>query len=176
MDGAVGLTQCPLPPGETFVYDLRIASNQAGTFWYHSHNSLQRSDGVFGGLIVHSPVPLSRGRAPPKDYDEDLLLTVHDWYHRRAPEVMAWYMNHRSWGNDPAPDSILINGRGRFPCDHAVPARPVVCQDEGYPIPYLPLEKGRKYRLRIIHSGFVFRRIPHGLTDQQIAHWCLPGV
>lgn len=36
MDGAVGVTQCPVPPGSSFTYDIKF--DQPGTYWYHAHN------------------------------------------------------------------------------------------------------------------------------------------
>ncbi|KAG6840214.1 hypothetical protein C0991_008157 [Blastosporella zonata] len=36
MDGPVGVSQCPIVPGNSFMYQF-TAANQAGTFWYHSH-------------------------------------------------------------------------------------------------------------------------------------------
>ena len=35
-DGPVGVTQCPIAPGNSFDYQF-TAVNQAGTYWYHSH-------------------------------------------------------------------------------------------------------------------------------------------
>ncbi|THV06497.1 hypothetical protein K435DRAFT_711282 [Dendrothele bispora CBS 962.96] len=58
-DGAIGVTQCPIPPGGNHTYRFRISSDQAGTFWYHSHFPTQRADGLFGALIIHPMV--SRG-------------------------------------------------------------------------------------------------------------------
>jgi FtsP/CotA-like multicopper oxidase with cupredoxin domain len=34
MDGAVGFTQCPIPPNRNFTYRFNIDSDQTGTFWY----------------------------------------------------------------------------------------------------------------------------------------------
>jgi len=36
MDGVSGLTQAPVPPGESFDYDFVVPDS--GTFWYHAHN------------------------------------------------------------------------------------------------------------------------------------------
>lgn len=33
MDGAVGLTQCPIRPSKSFTYKFKIDDDQAGTFW-----------------------------------------------------------------------------------------------------------------------------------------------
>ncbi len=35
MDGTVGVTQCPIAPGNSFEYTF--SADRAGTFWYHSH-------------------------------------------------------------------------------------------------------------------------------------------
>jgi hypothetical protein len=36
-DGAVGVNQCPISPGHSFLYKFSVP-NQAGTYWYHSHD------------------------------------------------------------------------------------------------------------------------------------------
>jgi len=35
-DGASAISQCPIVPQESFVYQFSVP-DQAGTFWYHSH-------------------------------------------------------------------------------------------------------------------------------------------
>ena len=71
MDGAAGVTQEAVPPGEIFDYEVRLPD--AGTFWYHSHNRSweQVARGLYGPLIVDDP------DAPPTD--ADLLLILDDW-------------------------------------------------------------------------------------------------
>ena len=71
MDGASGLTQDAVQPGEAFNYEF-IAPD-AGTFWYHPHhNSIEQvSRGLSGALIVEEP------DAP--DADADLVLVLDDW-------------------------------------------------------------------------------------------------
>ncbi|KAJ3459208.1 hypothetical protein MRS44_015281 [Fusarium solani] len=150
MDGAVGITQCPIPPGQYYVYNFTIGDDEHGTFWWHSHSDVQRADGLWGGLIVHSPQEAS---PPPEDY----LVMVSDWFHRNQTEVLAWYADASSRGNEPVPDSLLVNGRGRFNCSMAVPARPVVCSQiavhELAPLFYPSSEKAT--RLRFINTGSV---------------------
>lgn len=41
MDGTVGITQAPIPPGSEFKYQFQIAHDQAGTFWYDELNDSQ---------------------------------------------------------------------------------------------------------------------------------------
>lgn len=71
MDGVSGLTQDAVSPGDSFVYDL--AAEDAGTFWYHSHNrsAEQVARGLYGPLIVDEPTP--------PDVDRDVTLMLDDW-------------------------------------------------------------------------------------------------
>ncbi|KAI6041857.1 Cupredoxin [Pisolithus marmoratus] len=55
MDGTAFVTQCPIAPGNSFLYNFAVP-NQAGTFWYHSHFHLQYCEGLRGPLIVYDPL------------------------------------------------------------------------------------------------------------------------
>jgi FtsP/CotA-like multicopper oxidase with cupredoxin domain len=155
MDGAVGYTQEPIKPGDSFRYRFQISEDQAGTFWYHSHEELQRADGLYGALIVHQPKPDDSSQLEPK-YDEERVLVVNDWYHRPAKELLAWYMSAGSYGMEPAADSILVNGIGAYNCSNAVPALPVSChQLRGNKIPKMTFDGSRVYRLRVINAGML---------------------
>ena len=48
-DGVPYLTTARIGPGETHLYKFRISQN--GTYWYHSHSSLQEQAGMYGALI-----------------------------------------------------------------------------------------------------------------------------
>ncbi|RSL74535.1 hypothetical protein CEP53_000121 [Fusarium sp. AF-6] len=150
MDGAAGITQCPIPPGHDYVYNFTIGDDEYGTFWWHSHFEVQQADGLWGGLVVHS----SQEASPPQ---EDYLVMVSDWFHRNQTEVLAWYADASSRGNEPVPDSLLLNGIGRFNCSMAVPARPVVCSqktsDELTTLLSPPRDKAT--RLRFVNAGSV---------------------
>ena len=50
MDGVGYITQCPIEAGTSFRYIFKAMPS--GTFWYHSHSGAQRTDGLFGALIV----------------------------------------------------------------------------------------------------------------------------
>jgi FtsP/CotA-like multicopper oxidase with cupredoxin domain len=71
MDGVPWLSQPPIAPGETFVYDFELSD--AGTFWYHPHigSSEQLGRGLKGVLIVDEP--------DPPAVDRDLLWVLDDW-------------------------------------------------------------------------------------------------
>ncbi|KAJ5146391.1 Multicopper oxidase type 2 [Penicillium bovifimosum] len=103
MDGAVGVTQCPLAPGSHMQYHFDV--EQAGTYWYHSHNMGQYPDGFRGALIVHDP-------NAPFQYDEELTITLSDWYHQEMPGLLNTFQSKVTPNGprgEPLPDSALIN-------------------------------------------------------------------
>ncbi|MCJ1284050.1 hypothetical protein MMC26_003381 [Xylographa opegraphella] len=104
MDGPVGVTQCAIPPGESYTYEFTI--NQPGTYWYHSHVGGQYPDGLRGPLIVHDPQSPYAGK-----YDEEIILTLSDWYHEQFPTLVSTYLSAtlNPSGNESVPYSNLIN-------------------------------------------------------------------
>lgn len=79
--------------------------NQTGTYWYHAHAHGQYPDGLRGPLIVHDP------NSPYKnDYDEEIVLTLSDWYHKSMIDLLASFVNVADpTGAEPVPDSALMN-------------------------------------------------------------------
>ncbi|KAJ7438384.1 multi-copper oxidase [Mycena galericulata] len=53
-DGAPGISQCPIPPGQTLLYNFTFGG-WSGTTWWHGHTGMQHTDGLFGPLVVHAP-------------------------------------------------------------------------------------------------------------------------
>jgi FtsP/CotA-like multicopper oxidase with cupredoxin domain len=154
MDGAVGVTQCPIPAGGEFTYDFNVADDEHGTFWWHSHHKVQRGDGLFGGLVIYKPE--DNTSIKPEYQVEEILLLVGDWFHQKQEEVLAWYGHWASMGNEPVPDSLQVNGHGRFICSMAVPARPVDCLDTAVSA-MKPVfrHKARQTRLRVVNVGTI---------------------
>ncbi|KAM0490723.1 hypothetical protein ACHAP8_011268 [Fusarium lateritium] len=150
MDGAVGFTQSPIPPGENFTYNFTIGDDEYGTFWWHSHSDVQRADGLWGGLVVHSPDEINQ---PLEDY----LIMISDWFHRNQTEVLSWFADASSRGNEPVPDSLLVNGQGRFECSMAVPARPIVCSQVGIDElkPLFRQKNDKRVRIRVVNTGSI---------------------
>ncbi|KAF2715781.1 multicopper oxidase [Pleomassaria siparia CBS 279.74] len=103
MDGPVGVTQCTVPPGNSFTYNFTV--DQPGTYWYHSHNKGQYPDGLRGPFIVNDP------ESPHKNlYDEEIVLTFSDWYHDFMNELLAGFISiSNPSGAEPVPDSSLVN-------------------------------------------------------------------
>ncbi|KAJ5131343.1 CAZyme family AA1 [Penicillium bovifimosum] len=162
MDGAAGVSQCPIASGSQFVYNLTIPSDQSGTSWYHDHSGVARVDGLYGGLVIHAPASRSTVRgliSRARDeihhytYDKEILLLIGDWYHRPAVDVLEWYMDPGNFGNEPVPDSLLINGAGYFDCMMAVPARPVDCINQLVDYSIFNLDPRTTYRIRVVNTG-----------------------
>jgi manganese oxidase len=73
MDGVGGLTQAPIPPGETWVYEFSV--RYPATHMYHPHfdEMTQIALGMQGMLIVHPR------RRPGPRVDRDFALMTHEW-------------------------------------------------------------------------------------------------
>jgi FtsP/CotA-like multicopper oxidase with cupredoxin domain len=85
MDGVPGLTQPPIRPGESFVYEF--TPPDAGTFWYHPHaNSLQQlGRGMAGALIIEEPNPVP--------VDRDIVWLLADWRLRSDAQIASGFGN-----------------------------------------------------------------------------------
>ena len=153
MDGPVGVNQCAIPPGGSFVYTVPTG-DQAGTFWYHAHSELQRADGLYGGLVIHAPAQRRSDRQVDSvvhAYDKEVLLLIGDWYHFSGQHVYDVFQDPTSNGNEPVPDSVLVNGMGAYDCRRAVKAAPIDCQ--AVAMPWFVLDKALRYRVRIVNVG-----------------------
>ena len=71
MDGVPGLSFNGIAPGEAYQYRFQL--KQSGTYWYHSHSSLQEQAGVYGALI-NDPI-----EPEPFAYDRDYVVMLSDW-------------------------------------------------------------------------------------------------
>ena len=70
-DGAVGVTQEVVPPGDTFTYVVRFPD--AGLYWYHPHvrEDIQQDLGLYGNMIVR---PTTRDYLGPVNREQVLRL------------------------------------------------------------------------------------------------------
>ncbi|KAG5652312.1 Acyl-coenzyme A oxidase 2 [Sphagnurus paluster] len=153
-DGPVGVTQCPISPGHSFLYTFSTA-DQAGTFWYHSHLSTQYCDGLRGAMVVYNPADPHLSL-----YDEDndnTVITLGDWYHVPAPSA----------GLVPTPQATLINGLGRYA---GGPASPLAI---------INVVSGRRYRFRLVSlscdPNYVFSIDGHTMVGDifSLSKYCL---
>nr|BAU94251.1 laccase [Pholiota microspora] len=142
-DGPVGVNQCPIAPGHSFLYQFSVP-DQAGTFWYHSHYSTQYCDGLRGAMVVYD---LFDPHRLLYDFDDDsTVITLADWYHTPAPSA----------GLVPTSDATLINGKGRYAGGPTVP------------LTVIRVLPNKRYRFRLVSiscdPNFTFSIDGHSLT------------
>ncbi|KAF2140132.1 multicopper oxidase [Aplosporella prunicola CBS 121167] len=105
-DGANGVTQCSIPPGDSLTYSF--TAYPAGTFWYHSHEKGQYPDGIRAPMIIHDTE--SNSTDGGFDCEEEHILTVSDWYHEEMPILASQYLDPSNVdGIMPNPDTSLLN-------------------------------------------------------------------
>nr|XP_010905971.1 L-ascorbate oxidase [Elaeis guineensis] len=159
-DGTEGVTQCPIVPGETFTY--RFVVDRPGTYMYHAHYGMQRSAGLYGLIQVLPPA----GMAELFTYDYDRSIILNDWWHKSTYE-QAVGLSSKDFTFVGEPQSLLINGRGKFNCSNV---RSGVCNETNPEcLPYvLTVVSGKTYRLRIASitslSALNFEIEGHNLT------------
>ncbi|KAF8161661.1 laccase [Crassisporium funariophilum] len=142
-DGPVGVSQCPIAPNNSFLYEFSVP-DQAGTYWYHSHFGTQYCDGLRGPLVVYDP------HDPFKSLydvdDESTIITLGEWYHLQAPSITGAAIA----------DSTLINGKGRYIGGPQVD------------LAVVNIQHGRRYRFRLVSiscdPNYVFSIDGHPLT------------
>jgi FtsP/CotA-like multicopper oxidase with cupredoxin domain len=125
MDGVPHLTQPPIAPGASFVYEFDCLD--AGTFWYHPHSRSyeQVERGLAGALIVEEAQPIT--------VDRDLVWVLDDW--RLKPDAqLSEDFGHRMDVSHAGRlgNTVTINGR--------VPER-------------FAVRSGERIRLRLVNAA-----------------------
>jgi len=159
MDGVPGITQKPVQPGETFVYEFE--ARPGGTRWYHTH--FQEHKQLDLGL--YAPLIIEPAGGEPFGFDREYTLVLDDWATgtgRPLPSTREGTAGGRGGmggmmggmgrmmegmmgrggmggmmrgGNSPAYDTMTINGK-------AYPATQP-----------LKVSKGERVRLRLINAS-----------------------
>jgi FtsP/CotA-like multicopper oxidase with cupredoxin domain len=104
MDGVPHLTQPPIAPGETFVYEFNVPD--AGTYWYHPHQRSfeQVGRGLFGPLIVEE--------ADPSQVDREVTWVLDDWRLLRDAQISDDFGNFMDEShNGRVGNTVTVNGR-----------------------------------------------------------------
>ena len=103
MDGVGFISQYSIRPGTKFDYIFK--ATPAGTHWYHSHFGAQRTDGLFGALIVRERNDVSLRNFVPNpeqkicDFPSDHTLTLLDW--QREDSLDLFVKIHSTLGFHP---------------------------------------------------------------------------
>ncbi|MEO7991338.1 MAG: multicopper oxidase domain-containing protein [Chryseolinea sp.] len=85
-DGVPYLTNAPIKAGasHTFIFPLI----QSGTYWFHSHTSLQEQAGVYGSIVIY-----------PRGYRKrkERVIMLSDWTNERPGEVLRSLKRANDW-------------------------------------------------------------------------------
>lgn len=86
MDGVPFITQVPIAPGETFIYEFPI--RQTGTYWYHSHSDLQEQSGLYGSIVIQDD---------KTNIDRDHVILLSDWTTDSPDTVLKTLKRGSEW-------------------------------------------------------------------------------
>ncbi|SPJ73224.1 related to laccase precursor [Fusarium torulosum] len=147
-DGVPGVSQCPLPPGQSFTYSW--IADIYGTSWYHSHYSAQVAAGLFGPMVIHGP-------QDTKSYDVDVgPILLSDWYHignhHRDYFDLVQEILKPGGSGVVFSDSNLINGKMNFNCSNVQPGDKTRCKNNAG-ISKFRFKRGKTHRLRLINPS-----------------------
>jgi hypothetical protein len=159
MDGVPFVTQPPIAPGQTFIYEFDL--RQSGTYWYHSHTMLQEQRGLFGALVI-----------APKDestFDRlrDHVVVLSDWTDEDPRTVLHTLKRGSEWYSLRKGSGQSVLGAARLGMLGAYFSRelqrmpPMDVSDvyydhfllNGVPQNSLTAKPGEKIRLRIIDGS-----------------------
>ena len=104
MDGVPHLTQAPIAPGKTFIYEFDVPD--AGTYWYHPHmrSAEQVGRGLSGGLIVEERQPIR--------VDRDIVWVLSDWRLSPDAQIVGDFRNvHDMSHGGRIGNTVTINGK-----------------------------------------------------------------
>ncbi|MDH3574491.1 MAG: multicopper oxidase domain-containing protein [Desulfobacteraceae bacterium] len=88
MDGVPYISFPPIAPGTTFTYEFPI--RQSGTYWYHSHTSLQEQSGVYGSIVIE---PEKSNVQSERDY----VVLLSDWTNDDPHDVNRTLKRGSEW-------------------------------------------------------------------------------
>lgn len=128
MDGVAMITQCPINSFTTFQYKFRASS--AGTHLYHAHSDTDRSDGLFGALIVRQADKLEPHRKLYDIDDKSHVILISEWSDDMSTTLTP---------TDDTPKGILINGQGQSKTSSSLAV--------------FNVKPRKRYRFRVAYSG-----------------------
>ena len=176
MDGVEQITQCGIAPGNTFIQIFQ--ADPSGTFWYHSHTGAQRTEGIYGAIVIKELPSIMKDvhdiLGSFNDLPGEHTMTLLDFYD--VSLFKYYYLIHINtplYFTDRSPDpsfytppnitkasdgsevgpipfwSALINGKGRHPNVDYTKSR----------LSIFTISPSNRYRFRVAGSqnGFGFR-------------------
>ncbi|CAL9738623.1 putative multicopper oxidase Gmc1p [Monosporozyma servazzii] len=136
VDGIPNITQDPIKPEESYTYEFQIPKEACGTYWYHSHSSVQYGDGLRGIFIVecvemdqiiqevvgtlenkgissinegHLSIPENNERLDLNNIQEE-IITLSDYYNDWNFDVFSQRVMSPHGGPDPRITDSLLDG------------------------------------------------------------------
>jgi len=103
MDGMPYISQKPIPPGESFVYEFTL--NQSGTYFYHSHGAMQEMMGMIGLFILHPKI----AHQPAVDHDFGIIM--QEWAllpNNTVPNTANMEFNWLTFNGKSAPSTTPL--------------------------------------------------------------------
>jgi FtsP/CotA-like multicopper oxidase with cupredoxin domain len=104
MDGAAGVTQPPVRPGEIFVYEFTV--KQSGTFMYHTGFNMMKQDAMgLGGFVVIHP------RREPGEIHRDYAIMLQAFALEPGndrPNLVTMDFNWFTFNGKVAPDIEIL--------------------------------------------------------------------
>ncbi|KAM0055113.1 putative laccase [Helianthus debilis subsp. tardiflorus] len=153
-DGPAYITQCPIRPGNNYVYDFTI-TGQRGTLWWHAHILWLRAT-VYGAIVI---LPKQATLFPFPRPDGEQVIVFGEWWHADVEEVEK---QGNALGLPPnMSDAHTINGKPGplFPCSEKHTFA-------------MEVEQGKKYLLRIVNAALndelFFAIAGHNMTVVEI--------
>lgn len=88
MDGVPNISFPPIAAGTTFTYEFPI--RQSGTYWYHSHTSLQEQRGIYGSIVITPQQTDLRA-------DRDHVVLLSEWTDEDPHAVLRTLKRGSEW-------------------------------------------------------------------------------
>lgn len=137
-DGVAFITQYPLYPGQSYVYQFPLL--QAGTFWMHSHLGLQEQRLLTAPLILHDPEEANLA-------DQEVIMLLNDFSFKSPEEIYEdlkcnCKIRMSTSTEMRGPDIVDVNYDAFLANHHTLESPEIV-----------PVEPGKKIRLRIINGS-----------------------
>lgn len=174
-DGVAYITQRPILPNQQFTYDF--FAFPAGTHWYHAHSGAQRTDGLYGALIVKDALPEDSEKGEDKitDTPEDYTLLLMDWQRDASIELFQTIGTSLRYWKEPdyqrynstrGPDNTevgpvpfwsgIINDKGRRYKINNNAAQPTITHPDCDNLNCFNVKQGNRYRFRIIGAQALY--------------------
>ncbi|KAF5446773.1 hypothetical protein F2P56_032376 [Juglans regia] len=152
-DGPAYVTQCPIQPGQQYVYNFTI-TGQRGTLWWHAHILWLRAT-VHGALVI---LPKRGVPYPFPTPHKEVVVVLGEWWKSDVEAVINEALKSGLAPN--VSDAHTINGH---------PGPLSSCPSQGF---RLPVNTSKTYMLRIVNAALneelFFKIAGHKLTVVEV--------